>query len=119
LPRKLDCSALTGEVALEFIAARRAAGYYNLRTPRAMEPLMAYLREMGVAPMPVTASAAAAGADLLQSYRCYLSVERRLVAGTVDNYVQVARRFLDFCAHQGVTDLAGVSADQLSGFVLR
>jgi integrase/recombinase XerD len=33
---KLDCCALTDEVALEFVAARRAAGYYNLRSPRGM-----------------------------------------------------------------------------------
>jgi integrase/recombinase XerD len=116
LSRKLDCSALTDELALEFVAARRAAGYYNLRSPRAMLPLLTYLREIGVAPEPV--SAATAPADLLQSYRCYLSVERGLVAGTVDNYVQLARRFIDFCAHQGVSDLAGVTADHLSGFVL-
>jgi integrase/recombinase XerD len=113
--RGLDCAALTDDLALEFVAARRAAGYRNLRSPRALAPLVAYLREVGAAPEPVSA---AAPADLLHSFRCYLTVERRLVAGSVDNYVQVARRFLDFCAHQGVTDLAGVTADQLSGFVL-
>src|SRR5262249_44971329 len=48
----------------------------------------------------------------------YLRVERRLVAGSVDNYVQLARRFLDFCAQQGVADLAGGKAGQLSGFFL-
>lgn len=120
LSRQLDCSALTDDVALEFVAARRAAGYFNLRTPRAMEPLVAYLREIGAAPAsgPVALSAAASGTDLLQSYRTYLSVERRLVAGTVDDYVQVTRRFLDFCTQQGVSDLGGVSAEQVSGFVL-
>lgn len=116
--RKLDCSALTDDLALEFVAARRAAGYYNLRSPRGMAPLLAYLGEVGAAPERGTPAAVASGADLLQGFRCYLSVERRLVAGTVDNYVQVARRFLDFCAHQGVSDLAGVTADHLSGFVL-
>src|SRR5258707_1275429 len=114
LSRDLDGAALTDDLTLEFVAARRA-GYCNLRTPRALAPLVAYLRQVGVAPAPVSA---AAPADLLQSFRCYLTVERRLVAGSVDNYVQVARRFLDFCADQGVTDLAEVKADQLGGFVL-
>jgi integrase/recombinase XerD len=118
LSRKLDCLALTDDLAFEFVAERRATGYYNLRSSRGMAPLLAYLREIGAAPEPVAGSTAAAGADLLQSYRCYLRLERRLVVGTVDNYIEVARRFLDFCAHQGVADLAGVSADQLSGFVL-
>lgn len=113
--RDLGCAVLTDDLALEFVAARRAAGYYNLRSPRAMAPLLAYLREIEATPEPGTA---AEPADLLQSYRNYLTVERRLVAGSVDNYVQLARRFLDFCEQQGVTDLAGVKADQLSGFVL-
>jgi hypothetical protein len=113
--RDLDCAALTDDLAFEFVEARRAAGYCNLRSPRALAPLVAYLREVGAAPERVSA---AAPADLLQSFRRYLTVERRLVAGSVDNYVQVARRFLDFCAHQGVSDVANVKADQLSGFVL-
>ena len=113
--RDLDCAALTEDLVLEFVAARRAAGYRHLRSPRALPPLLAYLREIGAAPKPVSA---AVPADLLQSYRRHLTVERQLVAGSVDNYVQLARRFLDFCAQQGVTDLAGVKADQLSGFVM-
>jgi integrase/recombinase XerD len=113
--RDLDCAALTDDLALEFVAARRAAGYCNLRSPRALAPLVAFLREVGAAPEPVSA---AVPADLLHSFRCYLTAERRLVAGSVDTYVRVARRFLDFCADRGVTDLARVTADQLSGFVL-
>jgi integrase/recombinase XerD len=112
-----NCSELTEELVLEFVVTRRAA-YYNLRTPRAMEPLLAYLREIGVVPEPVVPRPSASACDVLQDFRCYLTHERRLVAGSVDNYVQVARRFLDFCARQGVTDLAGVGADQISGFVL-
>jgi integrase/recombinase XerD len=113
--RDLDCAVVTDDLVLEFVGARRAAGYRNLRSARALAPLVAYLREVGAAPERVSP---AAPADLLQSFRRYLTVERRLVVGSVDNYVQVARRFLDFCARQGVTDLAGVKADQLSGFVL-
>jgi hypothetical protein len=116
LARTLDCSALTDDLALEFVGARRAAGYYNLCSPRGMAPLLAYLREVGAAPEPVAAVAVGAEADLLQTFRCYLSVERRLVTGTVDNYVQVARRFLDFCAYRDVSDLGAVTADHLSGF---
>jgi integrase/recombinase XerD len=114
LSRDLDGAALTDDLVLEFVAARRA-GYCNLRSPRALAPLVAYLRQVGAAPEPASA---AAPTDLLQSFRCYLTVERRLVAGSVDNYVQNARRFLAFCADQGVADLTGVRADQLSGFVL-
>lgn len=114
LSRDLNGAALTDDLALEFLAARRA-DYCNLRSPRGLAPLVAYLRQVGAAPEP---GAGAAPADLLQSFRRYLSVERRLVAGSVDNYVQNARRFLAYCADHGVTGLAKVKADQLSGFIL-
>lgn len=114
LSQGLDAAALTDDLLLEFVAARRA-GYCNLRTLRALAPLVAYLRQVGVTPAPVSAPAPV---DLLQSFRCYLTVDRRLVTGSVDNYVQNARRFLAFCADQGVADLTAVKADQVSGFVL-
>jgi integrase/recombinase XerD len=114
----LDCCDLTEEHMQEFVAARRAAGYYNLRTLRAVEPLTAYLRQVGAVPEPVVSTQAAPQDDLLAAFRCYLSVDRGLVAGTVDNYVRLARGFLDFCGRQGVADLAGVTADHLGTFVL-
>ena len=110
-----DGSELTEELVLEFVAARRAS-YYNLRTRRAMEPLVSFLREIGVVPEPVAASPSPS--DVLQDFRCYLTRERRLVAGSVDNYVRLARRFLDFCANQGVAELTEVDADLISGFVM-
>lgn len=115
--RRLDVSAFTDEAVLAFLVARRADGYYNVRTPRAVEPLVAYLREIGVVPEAAGPSLVSTG-DLLQDFRSYLLLDRRLAAGTVDNYVCVAGRFLEFCRAQGVSDLADVTADHLSGFVM-
>src|ERR1700755_62483 len=58
LSRDLHRGALTDDLALEFGAARRAV-YCNLRTPRALAPLVAYLRQAGVVPAPGSAAAAA------------------------------------------------------------
>jgi site-specific recombinase XerD len=110
-----NCSELTEELVLEFVAAHRAA-YCNLRTRRAVEPLVTYLREAGVVPEPVAPSPSAS--DVLQDFCCYLTRERRLVAGSVENYIHIAGRFLDFCADQGATDLAEVGADLIGRFVL-
>jgi site-specific recombinase XerD len=112
-----DCSELSEELVLEFVGVRRAT-YYNLRTRRALEPLLTYLREVGAAPEPAVPDPAVPSGDELQAFRRYLTDERRLVIGSIDNYIQVARRFLDFCAHRGVTGLAGVGAEDISGFVL-
>jgi integrase/recombinase XerD len=53
--QKLDCAALTDEVAGEFIRARRTAG-----------SLLTYLRSIGVVPEPVTAVATTPATRLLQ-----------------------------------------------------
>lgn len=55
---------------------------------------------------------------MLGEFRWYLTRDRRLVAGSVDNYVQMARRFLAFCVDHGAADLTGVDADLIGGFVL-
>ena len=46
----LGTMALTATVAEEYLAARRAAGYTAYLTPKALAPLLGYLRELGVAP---------------------------------------------------------------------
>ena len=48
-------SELTSEVVERFLAERRAAGYTNYVTARAMAPLLGYLRGLGVAPAGVAA----------------------------------------------------------------
>ena len=67
----LDAAALTAAAMEEFLATRRAAGYTTLRSPRALEPLLAYLRELGVVPAPVVIAATPAE-ELLERYRRYL-----------------------------------------------
>jgi site-specific recombinase XerD len=114
----LKCSALTDEAAGEFLRARRSAGYRNLLSPRALMPLLDYLRTIGVAPEPVTPVAITPAARLLQDYGRHLLGDRHLANGTVQGYVEVARRFLDYCAQRGASDLAAVTAEHLSGFVL-
>src|SRR4051812_39604344 len=49
----LDVAALTLAVVAEFVAARRAAGYTAYRSPKALTPLLGYLRGLGVTPQAV------------------------------------------------------------------
>ena len=81
-------------------------------------PLLTYLRSIGVAPEAVTAVASTPATRLLQDYRRYLLDERHLVVGTVDGYEQLAQLFLDYCSQHGVSDLAAVTAEHISGFIL-
>jgi hypothetical protein len=79
----LLAGALTSEVIERFMAVRRAAGYANHVTARAMSPLVGYLRGLGVAPPALSLAPVGAVEVLLAEYREYLAVERGLTADTI------------------------------------
>ena len=64
----------------EFVAARRAAGYVNYVTPKALVALLEHLRELGVVP-PAGEPPLSEVEELLGSYRAWLCSERGLAAG--------------------------------------
>src|SRR6266704_6952509 len=72
----LGTMALTAPVAEEYLAARRAAGYTAYLTPKALAPLLGYLRGMGVAPEAAPADPPSGVEELLDRFRRYLLVER-------------------------------------------
>src|SRR5213592_4053154 len=71
---------LTSEVVERFLAERRAAGYTNYVTARAMAPLLSYLRGLGVVRPASPRVAVGAVEVLLAAYREYLVVERALTS---------------------------------------
>jgi site-specific recombinase XerD len=85
----------------EFRTFRREAGYRKVMGPRAMVPLLRYLRETGVTP---PARPATEPLDLLLGrYRRWMVEERGLAATTVLRYENAARRFLTEQAMTGDT----------------
>ena len=107
----LGAGELTSDVVERFLAARRAAGYTNYVTARAMAPLLEYLRGLGVAPAASPRVAVGAVEVLLADYCEYLAVERALTAGTIEGYVLAVRPFLDGRLRTGdALDLAELSA---------
>ena len=116
--RGLDGHDLTLAVVQEFLQARRAAGYRQWLSTRGMAPLLDHLRDVGIAPVCSPAVADRAVEVLLAGYRAYLIEERGLAASTVRNYVDVARRFVSQYCASGRTDLCGLTAAQVSEFVL-
>jgi integrase/recombinase XerD len=115
----IGASELTSEVVERFLAERRAAGYTNYVTVRAMAPLLAYLRGLGVAP-PASPRVAVGAVDvLLAGYRDYLAVERGLTADTIEGYVLAVRPFLDGRLRDGdEVDLGGLAAADVVAFVV-
>jgi integrase/recombinase XerD len=115
---RLQPSELTSSVVERFLGARRRAGYRRWRSARSLRPLLAYLGE--VAGVPAWRPNVAEGPvdRLLDSYGRYLRVERRLAPSTVRSHEDVARRFLSCHGVGDRLDLDGLTAAEVTAFVL-
>jgi integrase/recombinase XerD len=114
----LEVRELDLEVAERFLAARRAGGYTNYLSLKALAPLLRYLLELGVAPSPEQPVLSAVEV-LLERYRGYLAVERGLVAETARGYVDMVRPFVVSRVDEGgELDLGGLTPSDVLGFVL-
>jgi site-specific recombinase XerD len=102
----------------EFVAARRAAGYVNYVTPRALAALLGHLRALGVVP-PADEPVLSEVEDLLVGYRSWLCSERGLAAVTGRNYADMVRPFLVARVDAaGELDLRSLAAADVLAFVL-
>jgi hypothetical protein len=114
----LVTAELDEDAMVAFLAARQAAGHRRALGPRAMIPLLSYLREAGVTPAakpPQTPLGA-----LLGEYRMWLIQERGLAVATVLRYESTARRFLQQQAMAGgVLKPAGLAGTDVNAFLLR
>jgi len=81
---------LTGSAIERYLAGRRAAGYVEYRSVKALRPLLDFLGPLGVLPVDVLAAPGPVEA-LLAGYRDYLVGERGLTAGTARGYVDCVR----------------------------
>jgi integrase/recombinase XerD len=103
----------------QFLRTRRAEGYAHLRSARALSPLLAHLRGLGVVPTPAAAVLSTPIEAVLERYSVYLFEERGLSSSSVRNYVGVARLFLsDREAAAGALELEGLTTAAVSEFVL-
>jgi integrase/recombinase XerD len=112
----LSASALDAVVVERFCAARRAAGYTNQRSVKALEPLLGYLRGLVVAPEPPPGPNGPVEA-LLERFRRYLEVERGLVPAASVGYVEKVRPFVNGLAGTDGLELVAVDGPAVVGFV--
>lgn len=115
----LGADGLTSEAVERFLAQRRAAGYTDRVTSKAMAPLLGYLRGLGVVPPAAARVPVGAVEVLLGDYREYLAVERGLTADTIEGYVLAVRPFLDGRVRErDELDLGGLGAADVVAFVI-
>lgn len=114
----LDVSELSPGVAERFLVDRRRQGYVSRISPRGLRPLLGYLDGLGV--LSAAADVAPTETDrLLEEFCGYLLEERGLVAGSVQLYARVARRFLGGRSEPLADDLVRLSSAEVNAFVLR
>jgi site-specific recombinase XerD len=108
---------LSEPVLHRYLARRRAAGYVEYRSMRALGPLRDYLAPLGVLPV---APEVAPGLveELLGRYRQYLLVERGLTPGTVRGYVDFVRPFVASRRNGQKLEMASLTATEVTEFVL-
>ena len=114
----LDAGGLTPEAAERFLAARRAAGYTQLLSPKALAPLLGYLRRAGRGAGGARAVPAGPAGELLDRFRRYLVTERGIGAATAADYAAKTRPFLASRLTAGGPGLAGLTAADVTAFVV-
>lgn len=113
----LDGAALTHALVERFMAERRARGYRQLRSPRAMVPLLVHLRARGVC--PTSTPAATPREELLGRFRVHLIAERGLAAASARVYLDAVRAFVVGRARvDGALALADLGPGDITRFVL-
>jgi site-specific recombinase XerD len=107
---------LTPAMAERFLGVRRERDV-SLRSWRALDPLVGYLRGLGV--VPQLAALADSPVDrLLADYRDYLLRERGLTAGSVAHWERIARLFLAERTEPLEDALQRLSTAEVTGFVV-
>ena len=90
----LDAAGLSAPVLEQFLLARRAAGYRLLRSPKALGPLLEYLRDLGVVPAVAVVEASGPADVALEQFRSYLLSERGLTVAAARGYVDLVTPFV-------------------------
>jgi integrase/recombinase XerD len=115
--RGLTADNLTAAVLVEFLAARRDAGYRLWLSPKALSPLLPYLRGLGVVPAQPEPQPDGAVQTVLARYRGYLVGERGLSPATARLYAHLMSPFLVNRMSGGELDLASMTAADVLVFV--
>lgn len=113
----IGLDGLSRPVIERYLDQRRAAGYVEYRSMKALRPLLDYLAPLGVLPVEEEAPPSPVE-ELLGRYHDYLVGERGLTEGTARGYVDFVRPFVTTRVRGDVLGLAGITAADVTGFVL-
>jgi integrase/recombinase XerD len=113
----IGLDGLSGPVIERYLAQRRAAGYVEYRSVKAVRPLLDYLTPLDVLPAAEEVPPGLVE-ELLGRYRDYLLRERGLTKATARGYVDCVRPFVATRVRDTRLDLAQIRAGDVTGFAL-
>ena len=113
----IGLEGLSGRVIERYLAQRRAAGYVEYRSLKALRPLLALPRAVGCAADPAGGSARSGGGAAGSLPRLAARRARR-DPGTARGYVDCVRPFVATRPSGDVLDFAGLTAADVTAFVL-
>jgi integrase/recombinase XerD len=112
----LDSSGLTTVVLMRFRAAHRGRGDGGVYRG-GLDPIVGYLRDVGVMPLAALSVTAEPVEVLLERYRGYLVFERCLAEDTITSYLKQVRPFLERRVAAGQLDLEHLTPGEISAFI--
>jgi integrase/recombinase XerD len=116
---RISPNAVTSERIAEFLQTRKALPLPRLVSLVGAGPLLRYLRRLGLIPEPSRPTPSGPIDDLVERYHEYLVSQRGICPMAAVYYERVARLFLHDVREGDVFDLATVTADEVSRFVIR
>jgi integrase/recombinase XerD len=114
----LGVDGLTEAVLVRFLSDRRAR-HTSHYSPRALAPIVGYLRRVGAVPAPTAPSAPAGASEtLLARFAAYLAEQRALTPPVVTAYVHWVCPFVEeVLCPAGVNGVGRVGAGEVSAFL--
>ncbi|MGH2882254.1 MAG: site-specific integrase, partial [Solirubrobacteraceae bacterium] len=112
-PGELDAEAVG-----RFFADRRASGQTRYMSARAAEPMLAYLRAIGVVPAGAQPRPAGPVQELLAGYERFMVLERGVLPASAHGYAVNVRPFLERFAGPDGAEFGRVDGAAVVGFVV-
>lgn len=116
--QELTAGDLSFRLADRFLRDRRSAGFARHKTHMTLRPIIDYLHRLKLA-LPLEAPVGEGPASaILDRYRRFLTMERSLIATTVERYIDRLRPFLDSRNSADALELGNLSPADIISFVV-
>ncbi len=116
--QELTAGDLSFRLADRFLRDRRSAGFARHKTHRTLRPILDYLHRLKLAPPLEAPVREGPSSVILDRYRRFLTMERSLIATTVERYIDRLRPFLDSRNSADALELGNLRPADIISFVV-